>query len=550
MNGQLIRQTGGSALSGRKGSHAVLPIDLGPIGPRATAIDTLRRALDDPTLELVYRRSATGSWIDRLGLPAPEPAAGCTHAVTPLGRDGDWVAALLHDPALLDDPVRLRAAGVAAAAAIDDERLVAELRAQLRDEQAARTRILQAGDRKRRRVERNLHDGAQQRLVGLALTLRLAGRRAAGDPAVQELLAEAADELDDAIEELRALARGLHPAIVNDAGLAGALETLAESPGIPVELSIDVPGRLVDTVEFCAYYLVAESVANANKHSGAARIEVRARVVEDLLEVVVADDGCGGAAASPGSGLEGLADRVGALGGQLVIDSAPAYGTTVTAHLPLRGGSAVPHHLVDEILLRVVHPEAGSGPGDGRAELRLRGDTDRRLRALKWIAWQNHAVPGEILEAQSAEEDFDHAKALLLCAGGNRQISESTRNWILGYLTAAGHPESVIAAAEVYDDRDAIGDIMNRPRMAMIRAGVVYDALRACAADGTAPAPEALDPVLRAADAIGIPRELVADLQEIVMAEHALRRRRHALVVAPTLPRSLNTSIADVAADA
>ena len=447
MNGQLIRQTGGSALSGRKGSHAVLPIDLGPIGPRATAIDTLRSALDDPTLELVYRRSATGSWIDRLGLPAPEPAAGCTRAVTPLGRDGDWVAALLHDPALLDDPVRLRAAGVAAATTIDDERLVAELRAQLRDEQASRTRILQAGDRKRRRVERNLHDGAQQRLVGLAsrCAWRAAGRRAIRQ--VKELLAEAADELDDAIEELRALARGLHPAIVNDAGLAGALETLAESPGIPVELSIDVPGRLVDTVEFCAYYLVAESVANANKHSGAARIEVRARVVDDLLEVVVADDGCGGAAASPGSGLEGLADRVGALGGQLVIDSDPAHGTTVTAHLPLRGGSAVPHHLVDEILLRVVHPEAGSGPDDGRAERRLRGDTDRRLRALKWIAWQNHAVPGEILEAQSAEEDFDHAKALLLCAGGNRQISESTRNWILGYLTAAGHPESVIAAA-------------------------------------------------------------------------------------------------------
>jgi signal transduction histidine kinase len=550
VKGHLIRQTGGSVLSGRKGSHAVLPIDLGPIGPRATAIDTLRFALDDPTLELVYRRSATGSWIDRRGLPAPEPAADCTRAATRLGRDGDWVAALLHDPALLDDPARLRAAGVAAATAIDDERLVAELRAQLRDEQASRTRILQAGDRKRRRVERNLHDGAQQRLVGLALTLRLAGRRAAGDPAVKELLAEAADELDDAIEELRALARGLHPAIVNDAGLAGALETLAESPGIPVELSIDVPGRLVDTVEFCAYYLVAESVANANKHSGAVRIEVRARVVDDRLEVIVADDGCGGAAASPGSGLEGLADRVGALGGELVIDSDPAQGTTVTAHLPLRDGSAVPHHLVDEILLRVVHPETGSGPGDGRAGRRLRGDTDRRLRALKWIAWQNHAVPGEILEAQSAEEDFDHAKALLLCAGGNRRISESTRNWILGYLTAAGHPESVIAAARVYDDRDAIGDIMNRPRMAMIRAGVVYDALRACAADGTAPTPDALDPVLRAADAIGIPRELVADLQEIVMAEHALRRRRHALVVAPTLPRSLHTSIADAGADA
>src|SRR5918996_3478086 len=154
----------------------MVSIDLEPAGPRATTVDALRRALDDPALDIVYWRSATGCWIDELGQPAHDRVADGDRAVTPLERDGDWVAALIHDPALLHDPERMRAASVAAAPAIDDERLNAELRAQLRDEHASRTRILEAADRQRRRVERNLHDGAQQRLVGLALTLRLASR--------------------------------------------------------------------------------------------------------------------------------------------------------------------------------------------------------------------------------------------------------------------------------------------------------------------------------------------------------------------------------------
>ena len=530
----------------------MVSIDLEPAGPRATTVDALRRALDDPALDIVYWRSATGCWIDELGQPAHDRVADGDRAVTPLERDGDWVAALIHDPALLHDPERMRAASVAAAPAIDDERLNAELRAQLRDEHASRTRILEAGDRQRRRVERNLHDGAQQRLVGLALTLRLASRRAESDRAVTELLSEAAGELDDAIEELRQLARGLHPAIVSDAGLAGAVETLAEGPGIPVEVSIDIPGRLPEIVEVCGYYLVAESIANANKHSEAELLTVRATVAEGVLHIVVSDDGRGGAAAASGTGLEGLADRVGALGGQLVIDSDVGHGTTVIADIPLRGTSAAPHHLLDEILLRVVHPEDSAGPtnlGTARQARGFRGDSDQRLRALKWIAWQNHEVPGEILEVQSAEEDLVYAKAMLLCAGGNRQITERTRDWIMGYLTAAGYSESVIEAARTYDDSDKIEDIMSVPRMIMARAGMMYDALRACASDGTDPTARALDPVLRAADAIGISRDVVAELQEIVMAEQALRRRRHDLIVAPALPKSLNDSIVGATAE-
>ncbi len=186
-----------------------------------------------------------------------------------------------------------------------------------------------------------------------------------------------------------------------------------------------------------------------------------------MLHTAVSDDGRGGAAAAPGSGLEGLADRVGALGGQLVIDSDDG-GTTVTADIPLRVPCAH-HHLVDDILLRVVSPdhlgEARQEATAGHARW-LRGDSDRRLRALKWIAWQNHEVPGEILEAQAEAEDLGNAKALLLLVGGNRRISERKRDWILGYLTAAGHPESVIEAAKAYDDTDQIED-MSLPKMIM-----------------------------------------------------------------------------------
>lgn len=527
----------------------MIPIEVARAGPRATAVDALRRALDDPAVDLLFWRSATGSWIDALGQPVTNAEVDAGRSVTPLERDGDWVAAVVHDPALLADPERVRTASVATMAAIDDERLKAELLAQLRDEQASRLRILAAGDRQRRRVERNLHDGAQQRLVGLALTLRLATRQAKGDPALAELLSEAVGELDDAIEELRELARGLHPAILSDAGLAGGLETLAERPGIPVDLSVDLPDRLPSTVEVCAYYFVAEALANANKHSGATHVTVRATVDGAGLDLAVSDDGRGGAAAASGSGLEGLADRVGAIGGHLVIRSDPGRGTTVAAHMPLQAPSALPHYVLDDILLRIVPAEDSAGPyevGTARHARWLRGDRDRRLRALKWVAWHNHEVPGEILEAQPEAEDLLHAKALLLCAGGNRQMSDRRRDWILGYLTAAGHPESVIEAARVYDDTDRLEDIMSLPKIARARLGIVYDALRACASDG-ADAPGQLDPVLRAADAMGISRDLVADLHQIVLEEQALRRRRHDIVVSPSLPKALHDSISETA---
>jgi hypothetical protein len=412
--------------------------------------------------------------------------------------------------------------------------------------------VLAASDRQRRRFERNVHDGAQQRLVGLALMLRLASKRTEGDSAATASLAEAVAELDEAIEDLRELARGLHPAIVNDAGLVAALESLAEHPGTPVELVVDVPGRLPDLVEVAAYYLVAECLANANKHSGAGRITVEARLVGGVLEIEVADDGCGGAAIS-GSGLVGLDDRLGALGGRLLIDSDPGLGTTVMGAIPLKAATDTALPLVDDLLLRVVAlDDTGTPPSAGSAASTrgLGGDDDRRRRALKWVVWQNFAAPGEIVDAQPEEVDLLYAKGMLLLVGGNRHISTQRRNWIIGYLTSAGYSESVLEAARSYDDGDDVVELLRRPPNLAAQRVLLYDSLRACAFDSDVLMPDAFDPVLRAADAVGISRDVVADLHELVIEEHRLRQRRHDVVVVPAMPKVLNDSLATIRAAA
>ena len=524
----------------------MLSIVLDPASRPPTAAAHLRAALADPSLDLVYWHSSSGTWVDELGQLVMLPTPDDTRAVSPLERDGDWVAALVHARELLARPELIRAACAAVTTEIDDERLRAALRAQVREEQASRARTMAASDRQRRRFERNLHDGAQQRLVGLALMLRLASKGAADADAVTALLAEAAGELDDAIEDLRELARGLHPAIVSDTGLAAGVESLAEQPGIPVELTVDLPDRLPEEVEVAAYYLVAECLTNANKHSGAQRVAVSIRVVDEALVVTVADDGRGGASIS-GSGLTGLADRLGALAGVLAVESEAEHGTMVTGTIPLQAPIATSPHHADDILLRVVADGYGPhAPGTERHRRWLRGDLDRRRRALKWIAWQSFAAPGEIIEAQPESEDLLHAKAMLLFVGGNRQISDQRRDWIIGYLTAAGYAESVLDAARAYDDADRFEDILALPRIAIAQRVLLYDALRTCAFDSDHLAPDAFDPVLRAADSIGISRDLVADLHAIVLEEVRLRKRRHDIVVAPALPKLLNDSLAAI----
>jgi PAS domain S-box-containing protein len=215
-------------------------------------------------------------------------------------------------------------------------RLNAELHARLEDLAASRARIVAAGDVERRRLERNLHDGAQQRLVTLSLTLRLALARLDSNPAaVREALAGAGDELALALAELREIARGLHPAVLADKGLGAAIETLAGRAPIPVEITAVPEERLPEPVEAAVYYLIAEALTNVAKYAQASSVQVRVTANEGLVVVEVSDDGIGGADASTGSGLRGLTDRVEALGGTLTIASAAGAGTSLRAEIPV-----------------------------------------------------------------------------------------------------------------------------------------------------------------------------------------------------------------------
>ena len=222
----------------------------------------------------------------------------------------------------------------------DDEivgivRDVTERRSQEEEIRRSRARIVEAGDQARKRLERNLHDGAQQRLVSLSIALRLATAKLRDDPdAAESLMTTATEELSLALEELRELARGIHPAILTDRGLVPALEMLARRTSVPVDLCAELAERLPPPVEAAAYYIVSEALTNASKHAGAARVRVDVRLAGGAAHVEVTDDGVGGADERAGSGLRGLADRVEALGGQLELHSPPGTGTTLRARLP------------------------------------------------------------------------------------------------------------------------------------------------------------------------------------------------------------------------
>jgi signal transduction histidine kinase len=298
----------------------------------------LARTLGDPSLEVRYARQGLDGWVDGDGQPGslPETATGQrARTVTVVERDGQPLAALIHDPAL--DPELVRAAAAAAGMAIENERLQAEVRAQLEEVRASRQRIVEAGDAERRRVERNLHDGAQQRMATLALSLAMLRDRAAGDPALAASLDQATAELKQAIAELRELARGIHPAILTEEGLPAAVEALADRSSLPVRVRADFDARLPGPVEATAYFVVAESLANVTKHARAARARVELSRCDGTLRVEVTDDGIGGAGASRGSGLRGLEDRVAAVRGSLHVKNLPEGGTRVLAEIPCDG---------------------------------------------------------------------------------------------------------------------------------------------------------------------------------------------------------------------
>jgi signal transduction histidine kinase len=207
----------------------------------------------------------------------------------------------------------------------------AEARAELT---ASRARIVATADETRRRIERDLHDGAQQRLVSLALRLRTAAAAILPEEAVQQELAGIGSELDDALDDLRELSRGIHPAILSEGGLGPALRTLARRSSVPVELQMGTKGRLPERIEVAAYYVVAEALANVAKHAGASVVQVDVDADDGLLRLAIRDDGVGGADPARGSGLVGLKDRVEATGGTLRVESRRGQGTRLLVELP------------------------------------------------------------------------------------------------------------------------------------------------------------------------------------------------------------------------
>ncbi len=245
---------------------------------------------------------------------------------------GERLAVLVHDRDLLDQPRLLESVGSAARLALENERLQAELRAQLAELRESRARIVKAGDEERRRLERDLHDGAQQRLLGIGLGLQLL-RGHLSETQSTGLLEETERELELALTELRELARGIHPAVLTDHGLDAAIRTLAERA--PFAVSIEgTAGRLPEHIETAAYFVVSETLTNVAKHANASRAVIRLHRDETGLEIEIDDDGIGAADTGHGSGLHGLMDRVGALGGSFAVTSAPGRGTRVRAAIP------------------------------------------------------------------------------------------------------------------------------------------------------------------------------------------------------------------------
>ncbi|HEX5899720.1 MAG TPA: sensor histidine kinase [Solirubrobacteraceae bacterium] len=296
----------------------------------------LADALGDRSLKLVYWRPSAGHYVTYDGRPVELPEAGSGRAVTEVEREGIRVGAIIHDASLADEPGLVRAVAASAALALENERLEAELRARLDELQTSRSRLVEVSMFERRRLERDLHDGAQQRLVALSLQLGLAKRRLeeGEDGAAGAMLDAARDELARALEELRELARGIHPAVLTDRGLEPALEALAERAPLPVSLDQMPAERLPAPVEAAAYFVVAEALTNVVKYAEASTAAVRIRRNGSYAVVEVHDDGIGGADPTVGTGLRGLADRLAALDGRLEVHSPPGEGTTVRAEVP------------------------------------------------------------------------------------------------------------------------------------------------------------------------------------------------------------------------
>jgi signal transduction histidine kinase len=295
----------------------------------------LARALGDPSLEIGYWLPDMGAFVDAEGrvLLVPDPGSG--RSVTVVEREGQPIAVLIHDPAVLADPGLLEAVASAAQLAASHARLQAEVQARVVELEASRRRILAARDDQRRRLEHRLHEGAERRLGQLAETLRRSRGSASGQR-TRDQVARAEAQLAATLEELRRLAHGLHPGVLSEQGLEGALAALANDFPIPVQVTV-AGDQVPSSVAVVAYFVCAEALANVAKHAAATHIAVSVTAHDGRVRVEIEDDGVGGADPGRGSGLRGLADRVETAGGTLQVTSVPGHGTRLAAEIPLGG---------------------------------------------------------------------------------------------------------------------------------------------------------------------------------------------------------------------
>jgi signal transduction histidine kinase len=310
----------------------------GMLGRRAPEEGPIRELLaervGDRTLSIAYWLADRETFVDEAGRPVEMPAPGSGRAWTAVEHEGRRVAAIVHDAELDTTPELVNAAAAAAALALDNERLKADLRARVEDLRISRARIVDAADAARRRLERDLHDGAQQQLVSLALDLRILRARLKDSDAVP-MVEELSEKLAVALAELRELARGIHPAILTDRGLGPAVQGLADRVPLPVDVDVELPERPSPAIEAAAYFVVAEALTNVARYAKAHEARVEIRRVNDAIVVTVSDDGVGGANVDSGTGLRGLQDRLAALDGTLGIASPAGKGTTLHALIPV-----------------------------------------------------------------------------------------------------------------------------------------------------------------------------------------------------------------------
>jgi signal transduction histidine kinase len=294
----------------------------------------LGQAVSDPTLRVLAWNESEGTFVAADGLAMMDPVAGTNLAMTPILAGDRLLGAIVHDPALLEDPTIMAAGASLTRLVLDNERLARELRGQLEEVRASRARIVEAGDLERRRIERDLHDGVQQRLLALALSMRRSAGLEPDDSRARAALVTGADEAVAVVEEVRELAQGIHPAVLSEAGLGPALGALADRSPVPVVLDLSLDGSMPPTVAATAYFVASEALANVVKHASASAAWIRAAEKPEELRITIEDDGRGGADPR-GHGLRGLDDRLSAIGGSLVVRDGVDGGTVIEARIPV-----------------------------------------------------------------------------------------------------------------------------------------------------------------------------------------------------------------------